>query len=196
MVSLRRRIALTAFLLGLVQMPASSGAVTITINDFFPDFNVTIDGHLFVTSDPAAGVFIDKPDEIITVRKSEGPSGFSPRQVVVLEFLPDIVSDVIFVQSNGMELPGFNLLFHSDGSNEADFTALQPEAGIPILATPLETDLGPNGSQVPIDLGLPDLTFNLILEFDAAQVPEPATLLLLATGLLGFLGYGWRRGMQ
>ena len=39
--------------------------------------------------------------------------------------------------------------------------------------------------------GTPDS--DLYAKYETAAVPEPSTLLLLATGLLGLLCYGWRK---
>jgi hypothetical protein len=36
----------------------------------------------------------------------------------------------------------------------------------------------------------------LVVDFSVAQVPEPATLTLLALGIAGMAGYGWRRRKQ
>jgi hypothetical protein len=48
--------------------------------------------------------------------------------------------------------------------------------------------------------GLPGSNFNgtvtITAAFSESTVPEPSTGLLLATGLVGLLGYGWRRRKQ
>jgi hypothetical protein len=85
---------------------------------------------------------------------------------------------------------------------------LEADQGAFLLFLPTDTVAGYTGGSICInsnvsncgdptlfeaDSGIFEATSGSLTEVAVATTPEPASLLLLATGLLGFAGIGWRR---
>lgn len=185
------------------------------------DHNAVLGNLLIIQERPSSGDPDSDNDGIVDVRPND--EGSRPAGSITFDFsggspLESFGMTIVDIEAN--ELSGYALEFYNGGTqvggavdlmkfitpgnpfydSSVDFAG-DNTANIlqPVTLAKLSTEFGGWGitpfDKVVVSLGgsgaLGEINYSRVS--DSAVVPEPTSLALLATGALGFMGYGWRR---
>jgi hypothetical protein len=172
---------------------ASAISISLSFTDLVPGADIVVDGVPGLNGIPSlpigVPVSVVTSPELATVTVGTQTATSTTTSVGLREPGTSLLSDRVTLQVFSLNtLPvGFQVAFESDAETPLSGTGLIDETGLPQLA--LQSSL-----TIPI-AGSIDLTVNLQsdLENGGSTVPEPSTLLLFGSSVVGMSGALWRR---